>query len=194
MKDAWPVEAKAIGGRHYRGDYIDQNFDVYGVEYTFADGAKLHLEGRYMEGCYNEFASYAHGTKGVAVISTASHTPANPRIYKGHSFDKNDLLWKYEGQEPNPYQLEWDHLIQAIREDKPYNEVKRGTEASLVTAMGRIAAHTGRVITWDDALNHEHELGVDVDKLTVDSPAPIQADAKGKYPVPLPGLNGMREF
>jgi len=33
--------------------------------------------------------------------------------------------------EPNPYQLEWDHLIEAIRNDKPHNEAKRGAEASL---------------------------------------------------------------
>ena len=75
MKDAWPVKAKATGGRHYRGDYIDQNFDTYSVEYTFADGAKLFLEGRNIAGCHQEFASYAHGTKGSAVISANSHTP-----------------------------------------------------------------------------------------------------------------------
>ena len=75
MKDAWPVKAQASGGRHYRGDYIDQNFDTYSVEYTFADGAKLFLEGRTMTGCHQEFASYAHGTKGSAVISTSGHTP-----------------------------------------------------------------------------------------------------------------------
>ena len=51
MKDAWPVEAKGYGGRHYRGDCVDQNFDSYAVEYTFADGAKLMLEGRNMPGC-----------------------------------------------------------------------------------------------------------------------------------------------
>ena len=71
MKDAWPVKAQASGGRHYRGDNVDQNFDSYSVEYTFADGTKLFLEGRTMAGCHHEFASYAHGTKGSAVISTA---------------------------------------------------------------------------------------------------------------------------
>ena len=75
MKDAWPVTAKGSGGRHYRGDYIDQNFDTYSVEYTFADGTKLFLEGRNIDGCHQEFASYAHGTKGSAVISSNSHTP-----------------------------------------------------------------------------------------------------------------------
>src|SRR5205807_322845 len=46
MKNGWPINAKASGGRHYRNNYIDQNFDTYSVEYTFADGAKLFLEGR----------------------------------------------------------------------------------------------------------------------------------------------------
>ena len=39
--------------------------------------------------------------------------------------------------------------MKAIRKDKPYNEVKRGVEASLVTSMGRMAAHTGQIITRD---------------------------------------------
>ena len=52
MKDAWPVQAVATGGRTYRGDCIDQNFDTYSVEYTFDDGAKLLLEGRNIDGCH----------------------------------------------------------------------------------------------------------------------------------------------
>src|SRR6185437_669499 len=95
-----------------------------------------------------------------------------------------DLAWKYPGNEGNPYQHEWEDLMSAIRNDKEYNEVKRGAEVSLVTAMGRLAAHTGQVITYDQALNHEHELGPDLDKLTMDSPAPVRADKDGKYPVP----------
>ena len=68
------------------------------------------------------------------------------------------------------YQVEWDELIDAIRQDKPYNEVKRGAEASLVTSMGRMAAHTGQVVTYDQILNLDHEFAPDVDKLTMNSP------------------------
>ena len=46
MKNAWPVRAQASGGRHYRGDNIDQNFDTYSIEYTFEDGTKLFVDGR----------------------------------------------------------------------------------------------------------------------------------------------------
>jgi len=194
MKDAWPVEAKGFGGRHYRGDYIDQNFDTYTTEYTFADGSKLLLEGRTVEGCYPEFASYAHGSKGSAVISTAGHSPARCRIYRGQKMDNADLAWRCRQPEPNPYQLEWDHLMQAIREDKPYNECRRGAEASLVTSMGRLACHTGQVVTYDQMLNHDHEFAPEIDKLTMNSPAPLQAGADGKYPIPQPGINKTREY
>ena len=85
MKDAWPVEAKGFGGRNYRGNDIDQNFDSYTTEYTFPDGSKFLLEGRCMVGCHQEFASYAHGSKGSAVISASGHAPAKCKIYKGQN-------------------------------------------------------------------------------------------------------------
>jgi predicted dehydrogenase len=195
MKDAWPVKAKASGGRHYRENYIDQNFDTYSVEYTFDDGAKMFLEGRNIPGCNQEFASYVHGTKGCAVISTNSHTPAKCRIYKGQDFSRKDIVWAFPQPEPNPYQIEWDRLISAVRKDKLHNEVRRGAEASLVTSMGRMAAHTGQVITFDDMLACTHEFAPDVDKLTFDSPAPLQVDSSsGHYPWPQPGIVRDREF
>jgi predicted dehydrogenase len=194
MKNAWPVEAQASGGRHYRGNNVDQNFDNYSVEYTFDDGAKLFHYGRTMVGCHDQFASYAHGSKGMAVISHSSHTPARCRIYKGQKMDRKDLVWEFPQPEPNPYQLEWEDLITAIRKDEPYNEVQRGAEASLVTSMGRMAAHTGQVIKYDEILNCEHEFAPTVDQLTLDGPAPLLADAGGKYPVPQPGILPDREY
>ncbi len=187
MKGSWPIRAQGSGGRCFRGNAVDQNFDNYSVEYTFADGTNLLMQARNIAGCFGEFASYAHGTKGSAVISTYMHTPAKCRIYKGHNFVPPDLVWAFPPPEPNPYQLEWDHLIDAIRQDRPYNEARRGAEASLVQIMGRMAVHTGRVITWDEALNHPHEFAPDLDKLTMDSPAPLLAGADGKYPQPMPG-------
>ncbi|HUY36558.1 MAG TPA: Gfo/Idh/MocA family oxidoreductase [Pirellulales bacterium] len=194
MKDSWPVQASGSGGRHFRGDYVDQNFDSYSVEYTFADGAKLFLEGRNIPGCQDEFASFAHGTKGLGVISTAGHVPAKCRIYQGQNMDSGKLTWQFPPNEPNPYQLEWNDLIAAVRSDSPYNEAKRGAEASLVTSMGRMACHTGRLITYEQMLNCEQEFAPDVDKLTLDSPAPLSRNANGKYPVPQPGLLEGQEY
>ena len=85
MKGAWPVQAHATGGRHFRGDNIDQNFDQYSVEYTYPDGAKLFFYGRNIPGCYDEMASYAHGTKGSAIISTSGTRRARSARSRGRT-------------------------------------------------------------------------------------------------------------
>jgi predicted dehydrogenase len=194
MKNDWPIKAQALGGRHYRDGAVDQNLDNYSVEYTFADGTKFFFGGRTMSGCKDEFASYVHGTTGSAIVSTAAHTPGKVRTFSGHEFTREKMLWAYPQPEKNPYQLEWDDLMQAIREDKPYNEARRGAIASMVTSMGRMAAHTGQEITYDQMLNCEHEFAPDVDKLAPDSPAPLQMDAEGRYPQPEPGIKKNREY
>jgi predicted dehydrogenase len=194
MKNAWPVRAHATGGRHYRGRSLDQNFDNYNLEYTFADGAKLYFVGRAENGCHDEFASYAHGLKGSAIITTASHCPGKCRTFSGHNFTRTEMTWAFPQPEPSPYQLEWDDLVSAVREDKPYNEARRGAIASLVTSMGRMAAHTGQVVTYDDMLACEHEFAPDLDKLTMTSPAPLQLGPDDKYPVPEPGIKKDREY
>jgi len=69
-----------------------------------------------------------------------------------------------------------------------------GAEASLVQIMGRMGVHTGRVVTWDEALNHDHEFAPNLDKLTMDSPAPLLPGGREKYPLPQPGVNPQREY
>ncbi len=90
MKNAWPVKAQALGGRHYRQTpdgraCVDQNFDSYAVEYTFADGAKLFMDGRCMAGATEIYNSYAHGTKGSAIVSNGGDCGAPSSTYKGQS-------------------------------------------------------------------------------------------------------------
>jgi hypothetical protein len=43
-------------------------------------------------------------------------------------------------------------------------------------------------------LEHEHEFAPDVDKMTLDGEAPVKADADGRYPIPMPGVNKKREY
>jgi len=194
MKDTWPVKAQGMGGRHQRDKYIDQNFDQYSVEYTFADDTRLFFYGRSMDGCYGRSASYVHGSKGLGVVSYAGHHPAKCRIYRGQKLDREeDLVWAFPQPEAHPYREEWNHLVDAIREDKPYNEARFGAESSLVTSMGRMAAHTGQVVTYDEMLNSDHEFAPDVDKMTMNSTPPIQLEEDGKYPFPEPGVK-KREY
>jgi predicted dehydrogenase len=201
LKNSWPVKAQALGGRHYRQSpegvaYVDQNFDTYAVEYTYADGTKFNFDGRCMTGCTDIYSSFLHGTKGCAVASKSGDCGQPSSTYKGFAPTSSGRLWesKVPRSEQDPYLNEWNDLMDAIRNNQPYNEVKRGVEASLVTSMGRMAAHTGQEITFEDMLECDHEMAPGLDKITSNSPAPLVADAKGKYPVPQPGFVTKREY
>ena len=187
MKDAWPISAQATGGRHFQGKINDQNFDSYAVEWEFADGAKFFYSGRAMKDCKTRFALHGQGSTGAFTISGNGHSPARCAIYKGQRRVDDALVWSAAQPEPNPYRREWEHFLEAIVSGLPYNEAVRGAEASLVTAMGRFAAHTGRPVTYQEMLDCPDDLTAGVATLTDASPAPLLADADGRYPVPMPG-------
>jgi predicted dehydrogenase len=198
MKNDWPVKAQALGGRHYKFNssgepYVDQNFDSYSVEYTFKDGAKMYMDGRCMNGCNDIYSSYAHGSKGMAVVAASSDCQPPSRTFKGQVTSRPNMLWQSKN-EGNPYDNEWEDLWDAIRNNKPYSEVEYGVKASATSSLGRMAAHTGQEITLEDFLNSDHEYAPGVDQFTMNSPAPLQANKDGKYPQPMPGINRKREY
>ncbi len=197
MKNSWPVSAQAVGGRHYKQTregvpFVDQNFDNYAVEYTFADGTKFLFDGRSVEGAHGQFSSYIHGTKGNAIAARSGDCNGPAAIYAGQA-PRGTPIWQTTDRS-NPYQNEWDTLMKMIRSNTPYNEVTRGVHASVATSMGRMAAHTGQVITFDQMLNCEHEFAPNVDKLTMNSDSPLMPLANGRYPVPQPGILIDREY
>lgn len=136
--------------------------------------------------------SYLHGTKGMGIASRSGDCGMPSSLYKNQLPSPADMVWESEVSEDerNPYQNEWNDLMDATRDDKPYNEVARGVEASL----GRMSAHTGREITFGEMLNCDHEMAPGLDKLTIDSPAPLLPDANGRYPVSQPGIMTDREY
>ncbi len=201
MKDDWPVKAHAVGGRHYRQSpegvtYVDQNFDTYSVEYTYPDGSKFFMDGRCILGCHRIYSSAAHGSKGMAIVSKSGDCGMPSSTYRGQNPNKANMIWKSKVSpaERSPYQNEWNDLMDAIRNDKPYNETERGVKTSLVTSLGRMAAHTGQEVTYEQILNCDHEMAPGLDKLTEDSPAPLQPNSEGRYPVPQPGIVTDREY
>ena len=102
---------------------MDQNLDTYAVEYTFEDGSKFDFDGRCINGCHDIYSSYVHGSKGLAVASRNGDCGTPPAIFKGQNPRRPNLPWesKVKPDEQDPYQNEWNDLVDAIRNDKPYN-------------------------------------------------------------------------
>jgi len=187
IKDGWPVTAHGVGGRGPDSTDCSQNFDTYSIEYTFADGTKALVTGRYIPKCYNDFATFLHGTKCAAQFSGDIHAPT-VQIYKDQRIAQQNVAWRPEKEQVDPWQAEWNDLIDAIRKNKPYNETRRAAYSNLAAIMGRAAVHMGRIITWEEAMASDFKFCADVDSLNENSPAPVKADAQGRYPAPVPGV------
>jgi predicted dehydrogenase len=183
-KDAWPVSAQGQGGRQVRTE-PDQLFDHYSVEYTFGDGTRLLAQGRHMDNCWGFFGDVIHGAKGSAVLGEGI---PDPRIFKGHQQTSENVIWQYKGDRCDAYQHEHDLLFDAIRNNKPYNEAERSAYGAMTGILGRMAAESGNMITWEQALASNIELAPGLDNYTMDSEPPVKPDAQGKYPIAMPGI------
>lgn len=175
-KGMYPVRAQGVGGRAalHSPDHGDI-YDHFYIEYEYEDGSILHSEIRHIDGTWNHTGIDFQGTKGSAVMK-------EPVIRSL----AGEVLWRYRNPDaPNPYQKEHDELFASIRSGKPINDTEWGTMSSMASILGRMAAHSGKVIEWDEAFNSDLELVPD--DLTFDSVPPVLPDQHGRYPVPVPG-------
>ncbi len=174
----YPVSAQGMGGRQIRtGMDHGEIFDHHFVEFTYADGAVISSQCRHQPGTMYRVQEMFQGTKGSLVTGGKAtiKTHDSSTIYK-----HNDM------SDPNPYQVEHDRLFAAIRNGDVISDAQNGAKTTMTAIMGRMATYTGKVISWDDAMNNEQQLIPD--NLTWDSVAPVQPDANGRYKIPMPGV------
>ncbi|HPD45344.1 MAG TPA: hypothetical protein P5279_00435 [Anaerohalosphaeraceae bacterium] len=54
--------------------------------------------------------------------------------------------------------------------------------------LGRMAAVSGQLITWDEAMASTITLAPGLDDYTLQSTPPAVADSQGNYPIAIPGV------
>ena len=177
-----PAECHGMGGRQVRtGHEYGEIYDHHCCEFTYPNGVKMFSQCRHIRNCWNSVAEHAHGTRGQADISGA-------KIYGADG----GLIWSGKGG-GGGHQEEHNDLFAALRKGEIYNEVESGAHSTLTAIMGRLASYSGKLITWDDALNSNLALA-DVDRLNVfeDEP-PVKPKPDGffvteePYPIAKPG-------
>ena len=155
MRDRMPSRAVALGGRQVRvepqwGHIYDHFSVVYEWDGDDNGGAGVTTRGflncRQQQNTANDISDHFMGTKGSADIvrRVASVSGENP--------------WRYEGEPYSGHELEHVELFKSLRAGRPINDGERMANSTLMAIMGRMAAYTGQVITWEQAMNSQESL------------------------------------
>lgn len=173
MQDQYPVSAVGLGGRQVRTKPEHGHiYDHFSIVYEYKNGAKFFSNTRQIPGCRNDMSANVLGAKGRAQL--------NER--KGGLVIQTAEKWVYEGQHNDMYQTEHDEMFAAIRSGKPINNGEYMTKSTLLAIMGRMAAYTGKQVTWDMAMNSKERLG------------PTEYDWNAKLEEPAVAMPGVTQF
>lgn len=176
IKKSYPVKAQGVGGRSaFKGPDNGDVYDHFYVEYEYADGCKLHSEIRHIDGTMKKNGFTVLGTKGAGDLTSGLKEHGGKQIWK-----KTDRIIH------NPYQIEHDKLFESILNKKPINDTEWGAKSTMTSIMGRMAAHSGLDIEWENALQSETSIVPKV--LAWDANPPVMPDQNGNYPVPVAGV------
>ena len=187
LMDDWPISCHAMGGREVGSDDRGQNLDIYSMEYTFPNGKKAFCGFRRALRGHTDFATFVHGSDRAAQFSGNVHK-ATVHIFKDHRIDKSNISWSPTEDAKPPWDYEWMRFIESIRNDRPHNEAKRAVYADYASLMGRAAAHTNQIVTWEDVTQSQFAFCEAPEALDFDSPPPVQANEEGFFPAPHAGL------
>ena len=96
-------------------------------------------------------------------------------------------LFQHRGKDdPNPYQVEHDELFDAIMNGEyRYADAESGAYATMTSILGRMAAYSGNMIEWDEAI--ASDLSIMPERYAWDADPPVMPDEYGRYPIPMPG-------
>ncbi len=175
LRGKTPLKAHGLGGRSASfGEVYGNVFDHHSVVYEYADGMRTFAFCRTQNGCHDEMSSVYIGTKGRCHL-------CQYRI-------EGETNWTYRGQHSSSHELEQKALFSAIRSGTPVNCGDYMARSTLVTVMGQLACYSGKELTWEQASKSDFVFTPTVERASLDMDPPVKPDAKGWYPVPMPGL------
>ncbi|MEY3051781.1 MAG: hypothetical protein RLY31_1566 [Bacteroidota bacterium] len=176
VKNAYPVRAQGMGGRQVRvGPDFGEIYDHHFVEYEYADGSRMFSQCRHQPGTMSRVTEMFQGTDGSA---------PGPGVLLSRTGQER---MKYnDRKDPNPYQVEHDELFAAIaRGDYRYADAENGAKATMTAILGRMATYSGKLVSWDDAI--QSDISLLPPTLDWNAAMPLNPDADGMYPCAVPG-------
>ena len=163
-----PVAAVGCGGRFTRPDDSEM-WDSMAVDFEYPGDRIVSFMCRQIPNAETQNGSVIYGSRGTCHIG-ASSRPAK-------IFDRSGkLVWEQVGRIADAYRAEHKALVDSIRAGSPIVELAEMADSSLTAVLGRLAAYSGRRVTWDFVAN-ESQLDLFPKNLAWDSALPASSFA-----------------
>jgi predicted dehydrogenase len=148
LKDMHPAKAAGTGGRQVRtAPEFGHIYDHFAIVYEYPNGVKAFSACRQQAGTAHDVSDHLMGSHGTCDVMKHTITGTTPWQYEPPPGDPDDM-----------YQNEHNELFASIRAGKPINDGEWMSQSTLMAIMGRMAAYTGKVISWEQALNSQEDL------------------------------------
>jgi len=143
MGDEPPVKIWANGGRAVRtAEKYGNIYDHFNTVYEYANGVRAYSSCRQWDNTDTDVSDTIMGTKGIAQLQTHELTRRDGTSWKHEPKDKDDM-----------YQNEHNEFFAAIRKGTPINNGEYMCKSTMMGIAARMAAYTGRILSWDEAWN-----------------------------------------
>lgn len=148
LGDIQPTRAMAMGGRQQRVDpKYGHIYDHFTVFYEYPTGQRVYFTCRQQDHTDTHVDETVLGTEGQA------------QILRHVLVGKEGKKWRYRGPKPSMYRVEHQEMFQSIRAGEPINNGHYMCNSTMIGIMGRMAAYSGKTLTWDECFQSDERLG-----------------------------------
>ncbi len=151
-----PISAIGGGARHRR--LTGDQWDFFSVDFFFGDGVHSHSMSRQIDNCANATAEHIMGTEGYTNCKDTIYYP-DGSIKWQYNYPKDANGNPTKTVKVSPYVQEHIDLVASIRNNEPINEAEQLALSTLTAIMGREAAYTGKLITWEQINKSTMRMG-----------------------------------
>ena len=145
-EDAPPERCWGTGGRQVRTEAKYGNiYDHFSLVYEYANGMRGYHTCRHWRGSPAYVKDFVLGTAGTCDVFGLRTNGQEP--------------WRYRGPKPNMYRAEHEELMASIRSGNPINNGPYMCHSTSLAIMGRLAAYTGKSVTWEQCQTSQEKLG-----------------------------------
>lgn len=141
-----PPEVAYGGGGRFTRPEDSQMWDNMAIDYIYPGNRMCSFMCRQVPNTDGDNSNVIYGSEGIMTIYGGN---------RGSVLQdrEGNELWSTKGDIGAAYQQEHKDLINAIVTNEPIVELNATAESSLTAVIGRMAAYTGKRVTWEFAVN-----------------------------------------